>query len=65
MDAFSALPVVLIYNTKLVPEGRLTAWSDLLDPFFRGRIAFCDPGVSGSSYTGLVTMLSALARGPW
>ena len=59
---FSALPVVLIYNTKLVPEGRLTAWSDLLDPFFRGRIAFCDPGVSGSSYTGLVTMLSALDR---
>ena len=57
---FSALPVVLIYNTKLVSPGRLTAWSDLFSPAFQGRIAFCDPSVSGSSYTGLVTLLQAL-----
>ena len=57
---FSALPVVLIYNTKLVSPGRLTAWSDLFSPAFQGRIAFCDPSVSGSSFTGLVTMLLAL-----
>lgn len=57
---FSALPVVLIYNTKLVAPDQLTRWSDLLDPVLRGKIAFTDPAVSGSSYTELVTMLSAL-----
>ena len=45
---FSALPVVLIYNTKLVEPEQITGWSDLLSPDFQGRIAFADPGVSGS-----------------
>ena len=57
---FSALPVVLIYNTKLVAPGQITQWGDLLDPELKGKIAFTDPAVSGSSYTELVTMLSAL-----
>lgn len=57
---FSALPVVLVYNTKLVAPGQLTGWKDLFSPAWQGRIAFCDPGVSGSSFTGLVTMLYAL-----
>ncbi len=57
---FSALPVVLIYNTKLVAPGEITRWADLLNPRLRGRIAFSDPAASGSSYTALATMLSAL-----
>ena len=57
---FSALPVVLAYNTKLVDEGRLTSWKDLFSPAWQGRIAFCDPSISGSSFTGLVTMLHAV-----
>ncbi len=57
---FSVLPVVLIYNTKLLDEGAITAWSDLLERGFRGKIAFADPSVSGSSFTALVTMLRAL-----
>ena len=57
---FSALPVVLIYNTKLVSPGHLTAWHDLFSPAWQGRIAFCDPSISGSSFTGLVTMLRAM-----
>lgn len=56
---FSALPVVLVYNTKLVSPDSLTCWKDLEDPRFRGRIAFADPQVSGSSYTALVTRLLA------
>lgn len=52
---FSALPVVLIYNTMLVAPGALTSWQDLLQPEFRGRIAFADPSRSGSSFTALVT----------
>ncbi len=57
---FSALPVVLIYNTKLVAPNQVTQWADLLDPDLNGKIAFTDPAVSGSSYTELVTMLTAL-----
>lgn len=40
---FSSLPLVLIYNTRLVSEGELTGWADLLDPRWQGRIAFADP----------------------
>lgn len=54
---FSALPVVLIYNTKLVRPEQLTSWSDLLSSEFNGKVAFADPSVSGSSFTALVTML--------
>ena len=57
---FSALPVVLVYNTKLVEPGQVARWSDLLSPALKGRIAFTDPAVSGSSFTGLRTMLYAL-----
>lgn len=57
---FSALPVVLIYNTKLVDPSQLTTWGDLLSPDFCGKIAFADPRVSGSAFTGLLTCLVAL-----
>ncbi len=61
---FSALPIVLIYNPKLVlfnpPEG----WSSLVDPAWRGKIAFANPAASGSSYTALVTMVQALGGEP-
>lgn len=62
---FSSLPVVLIYNTKLVAEGAVTGWADLLDSRWRGRIAFADPAVSGSSYTAMATMLSCLSGEDW
>lgn len=57
---FSALPVVLIYNTKLVRADQLTGWDSLLSPEFQGRIAFADPAISGSSFTALATMVRAL-----
>ena len=56
---FSALPVVLIYNTKLVTAEYVTSWVDLEKPAFRGNIAFADPQISGSSYTALVTRILA------
>lgn len=62
---FSSLPVVLIYNTRLVSPGEITGWADLLDPVWRGKIAFTDPHVSGSSYTAAVTMLSCLPGDDW
>ena len=57
---FSALPVVLIYNTKLLSAEEVTSWRDLLLPQLRGKIAFADPGVSGSCFTGLATLLQAV-----
>ena len=54
---FSALPVVLVYNTKLVAAEAVTSWEDLESPAFRGKIAFADPQISGSSYTALVTRI--------
>jgi len=61
---FSSLPIVLVYNTKLVSPGQVTGWADLLSPELRGGIAFADPAVSGSSFTALVTMATALG-GAW
>ncbi len=62
---FSSLPVVLIYNTRLVSPGELTGWGDLLEERWRGKIAFADPAVSGSSYTAAITMLLCLEGDIW
>lgn len=53
---FSALPLVLIYNTKLVDASQLQGWADLTRPEFRGKIAFADPTKSGSSFTAVTTV---------
>lgn len=57
---FSALPIVLIYNTKLVRVNPPTGWESLIDEAWKGKIAFADPEVSGSSYTSLCTMIQAI-----
>ena len=54
---FSTLSIVLVYNTKLVRQNLPQGWADLLDPGWRGRIAFADPCASGSAYTALCTLL--------
>lgn len=59
---FSTLPVVLIYNPKLLPDGAVSGWQDLFAPELRGKIAFADPSVSASSFTALATLLQALGR---
>lgn len=61
---FSSLPIVLIYNPKLVKFNPPEGWSSLLDPERKGKIAFANPAVSGSSYTALITMIQALGRDP-
>ena len=62
---FSSLPMVLVYNTRLVPEGAVTGWADLLDPRWKGRIAFADPTVSGSGYTAALTLFSCIEGDDW
>lgn len=57
---FSALPMVIMYNKDMVGDGDVpTSWDGLLDDKWKGKIAFADPAKSGSSYTQLVTMLTA------
>ncbi|HPF88244.1 MAG TPA: extracellular solute-binding protein [Candidatus Limiplasma sp.] len=56
---FSLLPIVLIYNRKLVTQPP-ESWADLLDSRWSGSIAYAKPDVSGSSYTALITLLLAV-----
>lgn len=58
---FSALPIVLVCNPKLVNAEQLTGWGDLEKEIFRGKIAFADPSVSGSSFTALATWAQVLS----
>ncbi len=55
--------LVFLQNTKLVPDGEgPKSWADLLDPKWKGKIAFTDPANSGSAYA-TVTMLVDLWGG--
>src|SRR5260370_11122137 len=52
--------LVILQNTKMVPEGQgPKSWDDLLDPKWKGKIAFTDPANSGSAYTN-TTLLAQL-----
>lgn len=59
-SAFSVAPVVLVYNPVLVRMNPPAGWKSLLDPVWRGRIAFASPLSSGVSYTALATMRQIL-----
>lgn len=61
---FSIVPIVLIYNPVLVRLNPPEGWESLLDPALRGRIAFADPLISGSSYTAL-SALTQVLPGSW
>jgi iron(III) transport system substrate-binding protein len=55
--------LVILQNTKIVPEADgPKSWADLLDPKWKGKIAFTDPANSGSAYQ-TVTMLVDLWGG--
>jgi len=59
----SPLPMVIIYNKKLLSEAGIaepSSWKDLLNPELKGKIAYCQPSKSGSAYTQLCTMILAM-----
>lgn len=58
----SPLPMVIFYNKELLEKDGLEVpqnWSDLIQPEWKGKIAYCLPSKSGSAYTQLCTMLLA------
>lgn len=64
--AFSKLPIVFIYNNKLVYEPVAPrGWEDLLQERWRGKIAYADPHNSGSSYTILMTLMQVMGKDNW
>ncbi len=60
---FTELPLVFIYNKKLVAAGEIpSTWEDLLDPRWKGQLAFADLLNSGTSYTVLSTMMQVTGK---
>lgn len=61
---FTAVPTVFMCNRNLMPPGGgPKGWAELLEPEWKGRIAFADPALSSSSFEALVNMLFAMGRG--
>jgi len=60
---FTALPIVMMYNTNLVSaEEAPKSFADLTDPKWKDKIAMPDAAKSGSAYTTVVTILHAIGR---
>ena len=54
---FTELPIVFIYNKKLVSYSEVPkTWNDLFDARWKGQISFADVTNSGTSYTIISTM---------
>jgi iron(III) transport system substrate-binding protein len=52
--------LVILQNTKLIPaDAGPKSWADLMDPQWKGKVAFTDPANSGSAYSNL-TMLAQM-----
>ena len=55
---YNQLPIVLIYNTKLVTlEEVPRSWKEILSPKWKGKLAMADPKASGSAYIALSFLL--------
>ncbi len=51
--------MVLMYNRDLVKDAEAPrTWSDLLNPKWKDKVAYCNPNNSGSAYTQLSVMLA-------
>lgn len=61
---YTTMPYGIMYNKKLVAEADAPrTWKDLLDPRWKGKVAYADATKSGSSYTLLVTWLTIYGKG--
>lgn len=57
-------PTVIMYNKNLISEEEAPkGWADFADEKWKGNLAFADPTSSGSAYTTLSILLSAMDDG--
>lgn len=62
---FSALPLVILYNTNVVTYREVpVGWESLLEPRWRGRVAFGDPTASDLYASALVTAVQTCPDNP-
>lgn len=60
---FTVMPYIIMYNKKLVPDAEAPkTWKDVVDPRWKGKVAYADASKSGSSYTLLVTWLTVFGK---
>lgn len=60
---FTVMPYIIMYNKKLVPDAEApTTWKAVLDPKWKGKVAYADATKSGSSYSLLVTWLTIFGK---
>ena len=60
---FTVMPYIIMYSKKLVPDAEAPkAWKDVIDPRWKGKVAYADATKSGSSYTLLVTWLTVFGK---
>ncbi|WP_313153222.1 extracellular solute-binding protein [Lacrimispora sp.] len=61
--SFSACPLVIMYNTNVVTYREVPlSWTSLLEPRWKGRVAFMDPGMS-DIYSSALAMAVYTYRG--
>ena len=63
LTRFTDIPSVIMVNTNLIGDIKVEGYEDLLNPKLKGKIAFCDPAKSSSSYEHLINMLYAMGNG--
>ena len=57
---FDMGPMVMVYNTELIPENEApTSWGDLLDAKYKGKIACADPTASSSAFACIMSIILA------
>jgi iron(III) transport system substrate-binding protein len=60
---FTVMPYIIMYNKKLVADAEApTTWKAVIDPKWKGKVAYADATKSGSSYSLLVTWLTVFGK---
>jgi iron(III) transport system substrate-binding protein len=58
----SLVPMVIQYNTKYVSKDKAPkSWADLLNPAYKGKIAYADPKMTGSVHIPIYQITKLLA----
>lgn len=63
LTRFTDIPSVLMINEDLIGDIEINGYADLLQDDLKGKIAFCNPALSSSSFEHLINILYAMADG--